>query len=165
MSHIALALIGEGEGHVGGKRVAAAQALAAAGLTPVLLAAKDGLALISSNAVTVGHACLVLTDLARTLKTHDEVIALSCEGFRANLSPFVQPAKKCADLSRPAGVNDGTEFGIDPVQYRLRPAPRAVSRTRCRFAAWPRCMAQRTTRSRVPCSTSKSSSTPPPTAH
>jgi hypothetical protein len=39
----------------------------------------------------------------------------------------VQPAKKCADLSRPAGVNDGTEFGIDPVQYRLRPAPGAVA--------------------------------------
>ena len=67
MSHIALALIGEGEAHVDGKRVAGAQALAAAGLAPVVLAAKDGLALISSNAVTVGHACLVLTDLARTL--------------------------------------------------------------------------------------------------
>lgn len=88
MSHIALALIGEGEAEVDGKRVAGAQALAAAGLAPVVLAAKDGLALISSNAVTVGHACLVLTDLARTLALHDDVIALTCEGFRANLSPF-----------------------------------------------------------------------------
>ena len=88
MSHIALALIGEGEAEVDGKRVAGAQALAAAGLAPVVLAAKDGLALISSNAVTVGHACLALTDLARTLALHDDVIALTCEGFRANLSPF-----------------------------------------------------------------------------
>ena len=88
MSHIALALMGEGEARVDGARVAGAHALAAAGLAPVALAAKDGLALISSNAVTVGHACLVLSDLARTLALHDDVIALSCEGFRASLSPF-----------------------------------------------------------------------------
>ena len=88
MSHIALVLIGEGEAKVDGKRVRGAQALAAAGLTPVLLAAKDGLALISSNAATIGHACLVQSDLARTLAAHDDVIALSCEGFRANLSPL-----------------------------------------------------------------------------
>ena len=88
MSHIALALMGEGEARTNGARVPATQALAAAGLSPVTLAAKDGLALISSNAVTVGHACLVLSDLARTLALHDDVIALSCEGFRANVSPF-----------------------------------------------------------------------------
>jgi len=88
MSHIALVLMGEGEALVDGTRVTGAQALAAAGLAPVVLAAKDGLAIISSNAVTVGHASLVLADLARALASHDAVIALSCEGFRANLSPF-----------------------------------------------------------------------------
>jgi len=98
MSHIALVLIGEGLAFVDGKRVAGAQALAAAGLAPVMLGAKDGLALISSNAVTVGHACLVLADLERTLAMHDDVIALSCEGFRANLSPFDPQAQN----ARPA---------------------------------------------------------------
>ena len=98
MSHIALALMGEGEARMNGARVPATQALAAAGLTPVVLAAKDGLALISSNAVTVGHACLVLSDLSRTLALHDGVIALSCEGFRANVSPFDPRAQ----VARPA---------------------------------------------------------------
>jgi histidine ammonia-lyase len=98
MSHIALVLIGEGEAVVDGKRVAGAGALEAAGLAPVALAAKDGLALISSNAATIGHACLVLSDLARALALHDDVIALSCEGFRANLSPFDPRAQ----LARPA---------------------------------------------------------------
>jgi histidine ammonia-lyase len=88
MSHIALALMGEGEALVDGKRIPGAQALAAASLAPIVLDAKDGLALISSNAVTVGHASLVLADLARLFAVHDDVIALSCEGFRANLSPF-----------------------------------------------------------------------------
>ncbi|MEO8675259.1 MAG: aromatic amino acid ammonia-lyase [Casimicrobiaceae bacterium] len=88
MSHIALVLMGEGEAVVDGTRVGGAQALAAAGLAPVALAAKDGLAFISSNAVTVGYASLVLSDLARMFAMHDAVIALSCEGFRANLSPL-----------------------------------------------------------------------------
>lgn len=137
MSHIALALIGEGEGHVGGKRVAAAQALAAAGLTPVLLAAKDGLALISSNAVTVGHACLVLTDLARTLKTHDEVIALSCEGFRANLSPFVPQAQN----ARPApGQAEAAERLLAALDRSGLAAPGAARRVQDPLSF--RCVAQ-----------------------
>ena len=41
--------------------------------------------------------------------------------------PPVQPAKKGTDLGRPAGVNDGTEFGVDPVQHLSRPAPGAVA--------------------------------------
>ncbi len=88
LSHIALVLIGEGEVLRDGARVPGAEALAAAGLAPVALAAKDGLALISSNAMTVGRASLVLADLARTLALHSDVIALSFEAFRANLSPL-----------------------------------------------------------------------------
>ena len=88
LAHIALVLIGEGEARVTGARLSGARALAAAGLAPVALAAKDGLALISSNAVTVGHASLVLADLARALALHTDIVALSFEAFRANLSPL-----------------------------------------------------------------------------
>lgn len=98
LSHIALALLGEGEAFAGGKRVAAHEALLAAGLAPVALAGKDGLALISSNACTVGHACLVLSDLEHVLTVHDRVIALSFEGFRGNLSPL----EVRAQAARPA---------------------------------------------------------------
>ena len=98
LSHIALALLGEGEAFAGGKRVAAREALLAAGLAPVALAGKDGLALISSNACTVGHACLVLSDLEHVLTVHDRVIALSFEGFRGNLSPL----EVRAQAARPA---------------------------------------------------------------
>lgn len=98
LSHIALALLGEGEAFAGGKRIAAHEALLAAGLAPVALAGKDGLALISSNACTVGHACLVLSDLEHVLTVHDRVIALSFEGFRGNLSPL----EVRAQTARPA---------------------------------------------------------------
>jgi histidine ammonia-lyase len=93
LAHLALALIGEGEAFVGGRRVSGAEALAHAGLTPVALGAKDGLALFSANAVTVGLACLVLHDLAATLAHLDDVAALSCEAFRANVSPLDERAQ------------------------------------------------------------------------
>ncbi|MEO8305384.1 MAG: aromatic amino acid ammonia-lyase, partial [Betaproteobacteria bacterium] len=88
LAHLALVLIGEGEAFVHGRRVAGAEALAHAGLAPVALAAKDGLALISANAVTVGVASLVLNDLAAMLDRQDEIAALSFEGFRGNVSPL-----------------------------------------------------------------------------
>jgi histidine ammonia-lyase len=88
LSHIALVLVGEGEAFLNGARVSGARALAAAGLEPVALGPKDGLALISSNAATVGCACLALRDLRELLECADAVLALSCEGFRAGVSPL-----------------------------------------------------------------------------
>ena len=85
LSHLALPLLGEGEAEVDGVVMPGAQALQRTGLAPLLLAAKDGLALISSNAATVGRAALVLDDLRTLLAQWLTVVALSYEGFRANL--------------------------------------------------------------------------------
>ncbi len=76
-----------------------AEALARAELKPVTLAAKDGLALISSNAATVGHAATVLLDCARVLDGLNVAAALSFEAFRANLSPL-DPRVQAARPSR-----------------------------------------------------------------
>ena len=85
LSHLALPLFGEGEAEFDGVVLPGSEALARAGLQPVTLAAKDGLALISSNAATVGYAALVVHDAAATLDALNVAAALSCEGFRANL--------------------------------------------------------------------------------
>ena len=98
LAHLALVLIGEGDAFVDGSRIPGAQALARAGLAPVALRPKDGLALISANAATVGSACLVLHDLAGALARFDDIVALSFEGFRANLSPLAKHAQE----ARPA---------------------------------------------------------------
>ena len=98
LSHIALVLIGEGEAFVEGRRVPGHEALARAGLTPAALGPKDGLVLVSANAATVGSACLVLERLARLFDRLDDIVALSFEGFRANLSPLAESAQ----AARPA---------------------------------------------------------------
>jgi histidine ammonia-lyase len=133
LAHLALVLIGEGEAFIGGRRVPGAEALAHAGLTPAALGAKDGLSLFSANAVTVGFASLVLHDLADTFGRLDDIVALSFEGFRANLSPLdpraqaARPAPGQATVAARIGASlvgsgllaDGAARRVqDPLSFR-----------------------------------------------
>jgi histidine ammonia-lyase len=88
LSHLALPLFGEGEAEFSGEVSSGAGALARAGLQPVALGVKDGLALISSNAATTARAALVLHDASAALDAWLAAIALGFEGFRANVSPL-----------------------------------------------------------------------------
>jgi len=88
LSHMALPLLAEGEAEYRGEILPAAEALARAALAPIALAAKDGLALISSNAASVGCAALALHDATAALDALNIAAVLSFEGFRANLSPL-----------------------------------------------------------------------------
>lgn len=90
MAHVGLGLIGEGEAELGGERMPAARALARAGLEPVALGAKDGLAICSSSAASVAAGALALFDAEAWLGAAQVAAALSMEGFRANLSPLDQ---------------------------------------------------------------------------
>jgi histidine ammonia-lyase len=86
MAEIGQVLIGRGEAEYRGRRMPGAEALRAAGLKPFRLKAKEGLALISANGVTMGHGSLVLADVADLLDAFDITAALSMEAFGANLS-------------------------------------------------------------------------------
>ena len=88
LSHLALPLFGEGEAEFGGALLSGQIALERAGLQPVTLGVKDGLALISANAATTARAALVLYDVAAALNAWLAAVALGFEGFRANLSPL-----------------------------------------------------------------------------
>jgi histidine ammonia-lyase len=81
LAHCALVLIGEGEVRdASGELMPAAQALAAAGLEPVELAEKEGLALINGTDGMLGMLVLALSDLDRLVKTADIAAAMSVEG-------------------------------------------------------------------------------------
>ncbi|MET1058904.1 MAG: histidine ammonia-lyase, partial [Nocardioides sp.] len=81
LSHCALALMGEGEVRdATGTLMPAAEALAAAGLEPVQLAAKEGLALINGTDGMLGMLVLAIEDLRMLLKTADISAAMSVEG-------------------------------------------------------------------------------------
>ncbi len=80
LSHCALALMGEGEVRdASGTLRPAAESLADAGLAPVELAAKEGLALINGTDGMLGMLVLALTDLRRLLAVADVAAAMSVE--------------------------------------------------------------------------------------
>ena len=88
LAHVGLVVIGAGEAEHHGEVQPGDRALSAAGLEPLTLAPKDGLALISSNAVSAAWASLALVDGRAAFDAVQAAAALSCEGFRANLSPL-----------------------------------------------------------------------------
>jgi histidine ammonia-lyase len=88
LAHLALALIGEGEATYQGKRMHAREALAAAGLQPVVLAAKEGLALINGTQYMTALGALALQDLARLCTAADIAGALSLEALKGSKRPF-----------------------------------------------------------------------------
>ena len=84
LAAVALTLIGEGEARdVDGQRLTAASALAAAGITPVQLAAKEGLSLINGTDGMLGQLLLACHDLGRLLTLADVAAAMSIEGLLA----------------------------------------------------------------------------------
>ncbi|ELZ34396.1 histidine ammonia-lyase [Halogeometricum pallidum JCM 14848] len=93
LAHLSLVLIGEGEATVDGERLAGADALATAGLTPLTLASKEGLALINGTQLTTGIAALLVVDAERVCEAADAAGALTTEvtmGTTANCNPAVQ---------------------------------------------------------------------------
>ncbi|GAA1313663.1 histidine ammonia-lyase [Pseudonocardia xinjiangensis] len=82
LAHCALAAMGEGTVRDGsGELVPAAQALAAAGITPVVLEEKEGLALINGTDGMLGMLVLACHDLRRLLRSADLAAAMSVEAL------------------------------------------------------------------------------------
>ncbi|MFT4030663.1 MAG: histidine ammonia-lyase [Protaetiibacter sp.] len=88
LAHIALAAMGEGEVRVDGRLCGAGEALADAGIRPVELHEKEGLALINGTDGMLGMLCLALADLDRLLVTADLAAAMSIEGLAGTDSVF-----------------------------------------------------------------------------
>ena len=99
LAHQALVLIGEGVADVDDERLDGETALAQAGLEPLSLAAKEGLALINGTQLTVGLAALCVVDAERALRGADIAGALTTE------------------------VSMGTTAACDPAIQRVRPHP------------------------------------------
>jgi histidine ammonia-lyase len=88
LAHLALVLVGEGEATVGGERLPGAEALDRAGLAPIVLSAKEGLALINGTHLMVAAGVLALRDAERLLEAAVVACALSLEAFKGSTVPF-----------------------------------------------------------------------------
>jgi histidine ammonia-lyase len=88
LAHLALALIGEGEARFEGQLLPGAEALARAGLAPVELAAKEGLALINGTQYMTALGALSLRDAAALCTIADIAGALCVEALMGSKRPF-----------------------------------------------------------------------------
>jgi histidine ammonia-lyase len=85
LAHLALVLVGEGEDC---DRVAGADALKAAGLEPITLEAKEGLALINGTQVSTAVLALALAGAEQLSRAADIGAALSIDALLGSMHPF-----------------------------------------------------------------------------
>jgi histidine ammonia-lyase len=88
LAHLALVLVGEGEAWLGDQRMPGALALRGAGLQPLTLEAKEGLALINGTQPSAAVAALALAGASRLARAADIAAALSIDALRGSRHPF-----------------------------------------------------------------------------
>src|SRR3954469_17220196 len=88
LAHLALVLIGEGEALRGESVVSGAEALAAAGLAPLTLGPKEGLALINGTQPSAAVLALALAGAETVVRAADIAAALSIDALRGSIHPF-----------------------------------------------------------------------------
>ena len=125
LSHMVLVLIGMGEAFYDGERITGKEAMAKAGLTPVELTSKEGLALINGTQVMTAVGCLAVHDATQLIKLADISAALSVEALSGITDAYdprihqVRPHKgQLATASNLLQVLDGS--GLTTRQGQLR---------------------------------------------
>ena len=88
LSHLTLALLGEGDVRVNGVRQSARAALAAAGIAPVVLGAKEGLALINGTQISTALALHGLFMAERVFEAAVVVGAMAIDAAKGSDAPF-----------------------------------------------------------------------------
>ncbi|QYK49223.1 MAG: histidine ammonia-lyase [Phycisphaeraceae bacterium] len=96
LAHVACALIGEGEVEFGGKRTTAAEAMRVSGIQPLVLEAKEGLALINGTHLMAAQGVLLCAELELLTGAAIAAAAMSIDASRgtdAFLDPRVHEAR------------------------------------------------------------------------
>ena len=89
LAHMAATMLGEGRATYQGREMASADALAAAGLKPVVLAAKEGLALINGTQVSTAFALTGFFEAFRAARNALVSSSLSTDAIMGSTAPFL----------------------------------------------------------------------------
>jgi histidine ammonia-lyase len=138
LSHLALVLLGEGEAWHRGERLSGGEALRRAGIEPLVLEAKEGLALNNGTQAHTGIGILALLRAERALESLEVAGAMSLEGLRGTpdaFDPLIQRARpqpgqmasaaRLRALLRDSEIRESHRHGDPRVQdaYSLRCMP------------------------------------------
>lgn len=103
LSHLALVLLGEGEAEYQGSVMSGAEAMELAGIKPVVLEAKEGLALNNGTQVMAAIGAFTVLELTRLCQSADIIAAMSIDALK------------------------GTPKAFDPLVHALRPHPGQIT--------------------------------------
>lgn len=150
LSHIALALIGEGEVEFEGKIVSSDIAIKKIGKTPAKLGPKDGLALINGTSVMLALGTLAIVETKKLMKLADVIAAVTLDAVRGTVSAFderisiLKPQPGQLDVSRNMlKIIKGSEISVshkddgkvqDPYSLRCIPQVHGACRQTLRHA-------------------------------
>ena len=144
LAHLALPLVGEGEAWHDGELLPGADALAAAGLEPTRLAAKEGLSLVNGTQFMAAYGALGVVRARRLAHAADVACALSVEALQGSRTSFLpqihrlRPLRGQLDsaanvlrLLEGSAINEAHKW-CDKVQdaYSLRCAPQVHGASR-----------------------------------
>jgi histidine ammonia-lyase len=94
LAHLALVVVGEGEAFYRGERMAGGEALRRAGLKPVQLTAKEGLALLNGTQAMTAVGALSVARARRVAKLCDLSGAMSLEALKGTPAAFDERIQK-----------------------------------------------------------------------
>lgn len=141
LSHMSAVMIGVGEAEFGGRRMPAAAALAAAGLTPIVLGAKEGLALLNGTQFSSAYAIAALAEAETVFHAALVTGALSTDAARGSDAPFdprihtlrrhrgqIDTAAALRALMQGSAIRESHRVGDERVQdpYCLRCQPQVM---------------------------------------
>src|SRR3546814_3598197 len=120
LSHMAAAMIGVGEIEVGGQRLPAADALKQAGLAPLDLGPKEGLALLNGTQFSTANALAGLFRAETIFRSALITGALSTEAAKGSDAPFDPRIHALRGPAGPRDVGDKSEEHTSELQSLMR---------------------------------------------
>lgn len=142
LAHLCLPLIGMGDVMWKGERMSAAKAFGNAGLKPVSLRSKEGLALLNGTQFMSAYGVYCLIQAQRIIDAADVVGALSLDGFDGRLEPFhsriqevrphpgqIETARRYRHLLAKSAIAAGEKKHVqDPYAFRCIPQVHGASK-------------------------------------
>ncbi len=141
LAHMAASMIGEGDVFYRGEKRASAEALGEAGLQPIELKAKEGLALLNGTQASTALALAGLFDAWRLAVSSITSAALSIDAAMGSSAPFrdeihqlrghpgqIESARRLRELLAGSEIRESHKAGDERVQdpYCLRCAPQVI---------------------------------------
>ncbi len=148
LAHMSLPLISEGKVNHEGKQLDSSSLNAQLGLEPIVLQAKEGLALLNGTQFMSAYGSWILIKAQKLSKLADLIAALSIDAFEGHLSPFtkevneirnqkgqIQTAKNIRKMLQGSEILEGEKKHVqDPYSFRCVPQVHGASKDAIEYA-------------------------------